>query len=87
MELKITVERESDVYTNCNWCFMYNTEMIIKGSGELGKKRMSGGHPNYYTIEIGQNTEKSSGDLKRLALNQTSVKYHQLKLMWKTPKE
>ena len=33
--------------------------MIIKGTGGLGNKRMSGHHPNYYIIENGQNTEKS----------------------------
>ena len=28
-------------------------------------------------IEIGQNTEKSSGDMRRLAVTQTPVKDHQ----------
>ena len=37
-------------------------------------------------IKIGQNTEKSPGDL-RLAVTQTPLKNHQLKLMWKTLKE
>ena len=31
-ELKITVEHESDVYTNCNWCSWYRRR-IIKGTG------------------------------------------------------
>ena len=39
------------------------------------------------TIEIYQNTEKSPGDLRRLAVIQTSVKDNQLTLMWKTLKE
>ena len=39
------------------------------------------------TIENGQNTEKIPGDLKRLALTETPVKDHQLKLMWKTLNE
>ena len=34
-------------------------------------------------IKIGQNTEKSPGDLKRLAVTQTPIKDHQLMLMWK----
>ena len=38
-------------------------------------------------IEIGQNTEKSPGELRRLVVTQTPVKDHQLKLMWKTCKE
>ena len=35
-------------------------------------------------VENGQNTEKSPGDLRRLAVTQTPVKDHQLMLMWKT---
>ena len=36
-------------------------------------------------VENGQNTEKSPGDLRKLAVTQTLVKNHQLKLMSKTP--
>ena len=39
---------------------------------------MSGDHSNYFIIEIGHNTEKSPGNLRRLAATQTSVKDHQL---------
>ena len=42
---------------------------------------MSGDHPNYWIIEIGQNTEKSPGDLRRLVVTKTSVKDHQLMLI------
>ena len=45
------------------------------------------GHPNYSIIENDQNTEKSSGDLSRLAVTQTLVKNHQIILMWKTLKK
>ena len=38
-------------------------------------------HPNCCIIEIGQNTEKSPGDLRRLAVTQTQVKDHQLTLL------
>ena len=55
--------------------------MSIKGTEGLGNKRTSGDHQNSYLIENDQNTEKSPGDLRRLALIQTPVKYHQLKLM------
>ena len=44
---------------------------------------MSGDHPNYSIIENGQNTEKSSRDLMRLAVTHTPVEDHQLTLMWK----
>ncbi len=38
-------------------------------------------HLNYSIIEIGQNTEKSPGDFRRLAVTQTPVNDHQLTLM------
>ena len=38
---------------------------------------MNGDHSNYSIIEIGLNTEKSPGDLRKLAVTQTPVKYHQ----------
>ena len=48
---------------------------------------MSGDILNYNIVEIGQNTETSPGDLKRLVVTQTPVITHQLKLMLKTLKE
>ena len=42
---------------------------------------------NYSIVEINQNTEKSPGDLRKLAGTQTPVENHQLTLMWKTLKE
>ena len=45
---------------------------------------MSGDHPNYSIVEIGQNTRKSPGDLRRLAVTQTSARNHQLTLVGKT---
>ena len=41
---------------------------------------MNGNHPNY-GIEIDQNTEKSSVDLRRPVVTQIPVKDHQLMLM------
>ena len=61
--------------------------MTIKGTGGLGSRRTSGDHPNYSIVENGQNTEKSSGDLRRLAVTQTLVKIHQLTLIGKILKE
>ena len=48
--------------------------MSNEGTGILENKRMSGDHPNYCIIEIGQNGEQSPGDLRRLAVTQTPVK-------------
>ena len=55
-------------------------------TGGLGNNGMGGEYPNYSIIEIGQNTEKSPGDLGRLTLTQTPLKSNQLTLMWKTLK-
>ena len=38
------------------------------------KKRTNRGHPDSVIVEIGQNTEKSSGDLRGLAVPRTTVK-------------
>ena len=53
---------------------------VTKGLLKTGKLRnlwTSGDHPNYSIIENGLNTEKSLGDLRRLA----PVKDHQLTLL------
>ena len=55
------------------------TKELIKGG--LGGRRASGDHPNYSIGENCQNTEKSPGDLRRLAVTQTPVKDHQLTLI------
>ena len=73
-ELKKLWKHESDDCTNCDWCFWHSNKRIIKGPGGLGNWRTSGHHPNDSIIEDGQNTEKSSGDLRRLAVTQTPVK-------------
>ena len=65
------MEHKGDNYTNHDWCFWYSYQRIIKGTGGLGNKRTSKDHQNYYIIENDQNTEKSLGDLRRLAVTQT----------------
>ena len=47
---------------------------------------MSGDHSNYCFVEIGQNNEKSPGDLRRLDIIQIPVENHQLTLVRKTLK-
>ena len=44
-------------------------ELVIWGRAET----------NYGIVETGQNTEKSSGDLRRLAIIQSLMKDHKLK--------
>ena len=77
------MEHEGDGDTNCNWCTWNNPQRIGKGTGRLGNNRTSGDHQDYSIIKIGQNTEKSPEDLRRLAVIQTSMKHDQLKLVWK----
>ena len=40
-----------------------------------------------HSIVIGQNTEKSPDDLRRLNVSQTPLKNQRIELMWKTQKE
>ena len=82
-EIKKTMEHESDSDTNCNWYSWNSHRRIDTGTGGLGNKSTSGDHLNISIVEIGQNTEKSPGDL-RLAVTQTPVRNHQPTLVRKT---
>ena len=75
------MEHESDGDTNCHWCTRYSQQRIGIGTGGFRNKRTSGDHPNYIIVEIGPNTEKSPGDLRRFAVTQTPVESYQLKLI------
>ena len=68
-------------------CVWNSNKRITKGTGGLGSWRMSGDHPNYNIAENGQNTEMSSGDVRRLAVTQTPVKDHQLNVDVKNSNE
>ena len=56
------------------------TKGLLKGLRGLGSWRTSRDHPNDSIIKNGQNTKKSPGDLRRLAVTQTPVKTHRLTL-------
>ncbi len=62
---KKTMEHEGDGDTSCNWCTWNNTRKIGK---RTENKRTSGDHTDIRIIKIGQNTEGSPGDLRRLAV-------------------
>ena len=51
---------------------------LVKGLEDL---EISGDHPNYSIIKMGQNTEKNPEDLRRLAVTQIPVINHQLMLV------
>ena len=77
---------EGDDDTYRVWCNLNNMETIGKGTGRLGNKRKSREHQDYIIIMIGQNTEKSPGDLKIFAVTQPPVRNHPVMLVWKTLK-
>ena len=54
---------------------------ITKGTGGFGGWRTGRDYPNDSIAKNGQNPETSPGDLRRLAVTQTTVKNHQLTLM------
>ena len=49
--------------------------------GGLGNNRTSGDNPNNSIVEIGQNTENSYGDLRKLAVTQIPMKNNLLTLV------
>ena len=75
------MEHEGDGDTSCNWHTRYSHQRIGTGTGGLEVWRTSGDHPNYGTIENGQNAEKSPRDLRRFDVTQAPLKDHQLKLI------
>ena len=62
---KKVVEHEGDGDTNCNWRTWNSLPKLGKEAGRDGNQRTDRDHLNYSTVEIGQNTVKSPGDLKR----------------------
>ena len=80
-ELKKTMGYESDDDTNCQGCTQYSHQRNSTGTGGLENKNRSGDHPNNSLIKIGQNTEESPGEVRRIAVTQTPVKGFQLMLV------
>ena len=79
---KKTMEHEGDGNTSCNQRARYSHQRIgLLPTGGIGNKNTSSDHPNYSTVKIGQNTEKSPGDLKRLVVTQAPVEDHRLTLV------
>ena len=78
------MKHESDGDTDCNRCARYNHQKYRHRDWRIGNMRTSGEHPNDRFIKIIQNTEKSPGGLKRLAVTQTPVGNYQLTLVRKT---
>ena len=60
------MECEGDGGTSCDWCTRNNLQRLGKETRRLRNQRMGREPPNYSMIKIGQNTEESPGDLRRL---------------------
>ena len=81
------MDHEDDSDTNCGWCTWNNPKRIGKESGRRGNKKTNRDHPDNCIIKIGQNTEKSLGDLRRLTATQTLVRKYPLTQVIKIDKE
>ena len=72
VRLLLSNRRDNYGNINCNW---NDPERLGKGAGIVGNRRTNRDHPN---SSKGQNTKKSPGDVRRLPVNLTPVKDHQL---------
>ena len=68
---KKAVEHKDDSDTNCTWCTWNSSKGFGKGT-EGTRNLCKDSH--YSIVEIGKNTEKSTEDLRRLAVTQTPMK-------------
>ena len=55
-----------------------------KRIGAVENWRTNQDDPDYSIVTTGWNMEKSPGDLRKLAVTQTPVKYQQLTMVWRT---
>ena len=78
-----TVKQESDDCTSCNLCSWYIHPKIGTKTWGFEHNGVGRDSPNHGIVEIGQNAEKSPGDLRRLSVTQTPLKNHKLTLMCK----
>ena len=80
-ELKKTMEYVSNDFTNCRCCSWYSHQRFGKRTRGFENKRSSGDNTNYSIVEIGQNTGKSLGDLRKLVVTHTPLNDHRLTLI------
>ena len=68
------MEHKSEDDINFNWRARYNHQGVGAETLWLGNESIRKGHLNYIIVEIGLNTEKSPGDLRRLCCHTDSNK-------------
>ena len=89
--LDLVRELKKDETWKWRWCILClmhlgQSPKIGKGTGRFWNKRTSWDPPDYSITKIGQNPEKSPGELRWLLVTQISMRNHQLALGWKTLK-
>ena len=62
------VRHDDDNDKNCSWSSWNNPKEPGKGTVLTGDQRKNWDHPDHSTVEIGQDTQKSSGGQRRLAV-------------------
>ena len=65
----------------CGLCARIGPEKLDKGTERAGNLGTCQRNPDYTITKIGQNTEKSPKDLRRLIVTQTPVRNHQLSVL------
>ena len=68
------MEHNGDGDTNSNWCTWNGSQILSKKTRRVGNLRTSGDHPKKSIVGVGQNTEKSPRDPRRLAVSKTPEK-------------
>ena len=78
---KKAVGHECGGDTNCSWFVWNGPQMFGTKAGRIENQRKNGDLLDYGINKINQNSEKSPGDLMRLAVTQTPVKDHRQTLV------
>ena len=81
------MKHEGGCETNCSCCVRNNPQGLRKWAGMVENQKISRDHSNNSIVKIGQNTQKSPGDLRRFVVSQNPIKDHLLTLVWKIRKE
>ena len=81
------IDHENDDVTNFYLSAWNEPQKFGKGIQRIVNQKTNQDHPDYNIVEIGQNSEKTPGNLRRLTVTPSSVKNHQQTLLWKTRKE
>ena len=83
-ELKKIVEHKNDSDTNRTWRTWNSPQRLKIVTARTENQCKNRDHSDYSMVEIGKNTAKSPGDLRRRDVNHIPVKEPQLTLILKT---